>query len=505
MQLESTDPSPLVSSFSSNKTISRTDSDNSLVSRSFYSCYSDGTWRRTFHLGSRGMKWCLSTLGVAAALIAMVFFYNYPLWHWIYETIGVRRDSIIQYGTIPLVAALVGWGTNAIAISMTFYPLEFVGCCPSVQLYGMPIFGWQGIVPANCKRMAEGAVENLTTQMFNPSEAANRVDTNRIVMELRPALERLTVKIVDTIALEYASSTWKRLPDSVKSEIKQKCLDKSSGAISQMSSESHRDLTGIFNVQKLLVDLLVRDKPLVNDIFLKMFDKEYEFIRVSGGYLGFLFGLIQMALFSNFNQWWSLPIAGFLVGYLTNWVALKCLFNPVDAWYMCGFRIQGLFLLRQGEVAAIYGDMFASKVLNAENLLLGMIKSETSDGLFDILNDSVRQGIDAAAKKVVLSRRVAGRLIGQGKYAAIKARVCELIREDISSFVPYVTPYLDEVLDVRATLETAMGHLTSQEFADMMLPAFREGEFKLIVIGGVLGAAVGVLQALWQVPDQLGL
>lgn len=477
---------------------------------SFESCVSEAP-RRTLRLGLLATKGYVAILAGTATICAIVYVYYHPLWDmakrwWI--TSGQYINSewwIIHYGSIPVVAAIVGWGTNAIAISMTFYPLEFIGCCRSCQLYGMPICGWQGIIPSNCKRMADGAVEKLTTQMFNARDAVNRLDSARIATELRPALEQLTIKIVDTIALEYAPRTWAQLPPSVKLELQRKCLEKSSDAITVMMGEAHSDISSLFDLREILVDLLVRDKQLVNEIFLKMAGKEYEFIRVSGLYLGFIFGLGQMALWSQCHYWWILPFAGFLVGYLTNFVALKCIFKPVHPYYICGFKVQGLFIKRQKEVAAVYAHMFSSTVLNAENLLQGMINSSSSDALFEVLDENVKQGIDSVAKQVMLSRRVAKVVIGPEQYIAMKGRVCQLIRADITSFFPYVTPSLNEAMDVRATLEQAMGGLSYEDFANLMLPAFREGELKLIIIGGVLGAAVGMAQAVVQVPHQLGL
>ena len=32
-----------------------------------------------------------------------------------------------QYLSIPVIAALIGWSTNWLAIKMTFYPLEVLG------------------------------------------------------------------------------------------------------------------------------------------------------------------------------------------------------------------------------------------------------------------------------------------------------------------------------------------------------------------------------------------
>jgi uncharacterized membrane protein YheB (UPF0754 family) len=421
-----------------------------------------------------------------------------------------------QYGSIPLVAAIVGWGTNAVAISMTFYPLEFRGCFPNFTVYGMPICGWQGIIPANCRRMATQAVELMTSKLFNPNEAASKLNTERLAKEMRPALEALTPRIVDEIAQEYAPQKWELLPESVKREIKSKCLEKSTNAISQMmvgspasSPEEAPVMDGNLTemMAELLIDLLVKDKQLVNDIFLQCAGSEYKFIRVSGFYLGFLFGLGQMYLWTKFQQWWVLPLAGFLVGYLTNFVALKCIFTPIEPYHVLGFTIHGLFLKRQKEVADVYARLFSTKVLNSENLIVGMINSPKSDALFALVDEHVKQAIDDFAKKVVLSKRLAKVLVGRGRYDGVKESISKVLRdrENIMSFIPYATPYLDETLNVRNTLESSMANLSYQEFADMLLPAFSEGELKLIIIGGILGAIVGMLQALVQVPHQLGL
>jgi len=53
----------------------------------------------------------------------------------------------------------------------------------------------------------------------------------------------------------------------------------------------------------------------------------------------------------------------YIVGLLTNWIALKCIFEPVDPYYLFGrFKIQGLFLQRQAEVSGEFSDHLATKV-----------------------------------------------------------------------------------------------------------------------------------------------
>jgi uncharacterized membrane protein YheB (UPF0754 family) len=47
-------------------------------------------------------------------------------------------------------------------------------------------------------------------------------------------------------------------------------------------------------------------------------------------------------------------VAGFLVGWITNWLALKCIFLPLEPTNICGFQVQGLFLKRQTEVSTVF-------------------------------------------------------------------------------------------------------------------------------------------------------
>lgn len=408
---------------------------------------------------------------------------------------------MLDYGSIPVLAAVIGWGTNAVAIWMTFYPLEFRGFFPWLRIAGMPLCGWQGIIPMSCESMAERAVDLMTSRLLDVSGIFGRLDPARVAAELRPALEAVTPKIIETVAVEYVPKTWKNLPELVKKEIQTKCLDDCSQAISGMMATGTHDLARIFDPRDIIVRMFTQDKQLMNDIFLKCAAQEFVFIRVSGFYLGFLFGLVQMFLWMAYEGWWVLPVAGFAVGYLTNWVALQIIFLPVQPRRICGCTWHGLFLKRQKEVASVYAYLFSTRVLTAENLLLGMIAGPCSDDLFAQLDKTIHQGIDS----MVRSERAAKMVIGSGEYGSMKARVSELVRSDIRIFIRHLTPYLDEAFNVRASLEAAMRQLSCEEFEGMLHPVFKEGELKLVLIGGFLGIVVGMLQAVIQVPEQLGL
>ena len=60
---------------------------------------------------------------------------------------------------------------------------------------------------------------------------------------------------------------------------------------------------------------------------------------------------------------------------------------------------------------------------------------------------------------------------------------------------PQIEKLLDDKLEVRQTVERRLGGLSKPEFERMLRGVFQEDKLTLIIIGGVLGGAVGALQA----------
>ena len=65
------------------------------------------------------------------------------------------------YLTIPAVSAVVGFGTNWLAVKMMMYPVEFKGMGP---------LGWQGVIPANAKKMAHVVVDHSVKHARCPDQ-----------------------------------------------------------------------------------------------------------------------------------------------------------------------------------------------------------------------------------------------------------------------------------------------------------------------------------------------
>ncbi|CAM9797545.1 unnamed protein product, partial [Choristocarpus tenellus] len=86
----------------------------------------------------------------------------------------------------------------------------------------------------------------------------------------------------------------------------------------------------VLDLEDMVVSNMVKNKSLMNKVFMEVGAKEIAFIEKSGLLFGFLFGCLQTILWCFYEGVWVLPVGGFIVGYLTNFLALKMIFRPID-------------------------------------------------------------------------------------------------------------------------------------------------------------------------------
>lgn len=386
--------------------------------------------------------------------------------------------------TIPLSSGIVGWGTNWVAIKMTFYPIEYLGVRP---------FGWQGIIPANGKKMAEKSVELLTRTLLRIDERFSMIDPQRVAQEMEIPLAELTRRLVDEVMLAQFAAIWPRLPQGVRDRVYLAIEAKTPQVVADMMQDLKEEIEQLVDLKLISIEALVEDKYLLNHIFQTVGKKEFRFIEVSGFYFGFLFGLPQFFYCAIYGTpWWFLPLMGLLVGYLTNWLALKMIFEPRNPIRLFGYTIQGLFLKRQHEVAEEYAAIVSSRILPTEKLFEYIMRGPGSPRMNELVQMHLNRVADEALGQLRQWISQSDRI--DRKYESIKKIAAFRLSQELPVAITAILPYAQEALNIEGSMRDKMRLLTPAEFEGFLRPAFQEDELTLIIVGAVLGLLTGIAQ-----------
>lgn len=392
--------------------------------------------------------------------------------------------AVWKYASIPVASALVGYVTNVVALKMMFYPVEFRGFC-------RPWLGWQGIVPRKASKMTGVAVDTLTESLIDEDEIFARIEPGALAVLFDGPMRYEIDRIADTLMQRHHPMLWARLPEVIKARIKQRLKRRTGRIVASVNQDMRRHLRYLFDLDGMIVRALVRDKSLLNRIFLETGHAEFVFIARSGAVFGFLFGLVQMAIWLLSHAWWLMPLFGLLVGFATNWLALKMIFAPRRPRRIGPWRIQGLFFRRQREVAEDYGQLVAERILTPEALIEEFLQGPYADKLYAIVRIEVDRAIDDA---VSVLRPLVDWTLGAEDYARLKAEAEAETVALMPAMVGNAEPYLRRVLRIRETLTERLAGLTPRQFEAMLRPAFEEDEWILVAVGAALGFAVGWFQ-----------
>ena len=412
---------------------------------------------------------------------------------------------------IPVVAAFVGWFTNWLAVKMIFYPIGFFGV-PIAQMvegyqYGYPILnplgavGWQGIVPAKAAQMAHTMVTMVTTKLIDVQDVFLRLSPNKIANLLAPEVPLMASDVARDFAPRWAVEVGERALPAQCGPLLEGLEGATRRYLAGFVEMLQREVDRVVDLKELVVREMCEDKRTLVELFQRCGREELKFLVNSGLIFGFLLGCVQAGVWLFYDNPWTLTIGGTIVGLLTNWMALKCIFEPVEPVYLFfrQIKIQGLFLQRQLEVSGEFSDHLASKVLTSEKVWDNMLNGAKGEEFERALTEYTREFVrDEAA------------LQGRGLLASgvddpeLVDAVVANVKERLQDHVHVLHEYIDDTLDLKTLMRERMALMTPAEFERVLHPIFEQDELTLIISGAVLGAVAGFAQQVYTVATDDG-
>lgn len=301
----------------------------------------------------------------------------------------------------------------------------------------------------------------------------------------------------------------------------------------KISEEVIRRIESLVNLGDIVVVGMTTDPTILGRFFQKVGRNELDFLVDSGTYFGFLLGLVQMGLWTLFPVYWTLPIGGAVVGFITNWIAIKLIFEPVQPVAIGPFTMQGMFLRRQIEVSAEFSEYISNNLLTSQEIWKSILLGNCSKDFEDIIRQQapfltasmvesimstlrsellIKEDVDVfnrmlrphgleAVEAVVPMSELPDPLLAVEPVTAVAAAIIADKQEDQHMADQPATPpnatmmvpgekhplhsYTDDRLALEALILQRMLLMTPVEFERLLHPIFQEDELTLILAGVV--------------------
>ena len=191
------------------------------------------------------------------------------------------------YYIFPIVGALTGWITNWIAVKMLFHPKE-----PK----NFFLFKVQGVFPKRQSVMAEKLGHIVASELFSIDDVVEKMKTSEN-KDVFIFIENKIDDFIDVKLLEAMPMLAMFLNDDLKNKIKSILLKEITEVVPGVIDSYANKLKSEIDVKSVVYDKVVNfSSDKLEEILYSIMKKEFKFIELLGGVLGFIIGFIQLVI-----------------------------------------------------------------------------------------------------------------------------------------------------------------------------------------------------------------
>lgn len=190
---------------------------------------------------------------------------------------------------------------------------------------------------------------------------------------------------------------------------------------------------------------------------------------------------------------WTLPIISALVGWFTNYLAVKMLFYPKEPMNFGLFKVQGVFPKNQRQVAEKIGKMVAEELLSSKDLRDRMHNPENLLSINQIVEAKIDFFLNVKFPK---QYPITGLLFTKSRRAKMKGELMAEVEESVPQVIDHYMGNLEERFNVEEIIQDKVSQLPSEKLESLLMKLLSK-EFKFIeYIGAVVGFVIGLFQVV---------
>ncbi|HRO41458.1 MAG TPA: DUF445 family protein [Flavipsychrobacter sp.] len=189
---------------------------------------------------------------------------------------------------IPIISAFIGWFTNWIAIKMLFHPKE------PKRILGIT---FHGIFPKRQQQFAKKLGVLVASELLHFDEIVDKIKDPSNLADMAPFIEKHIDEFLNVKLKEKLPVISIFVGEGTLNKIKEGLLEEIEVLLPQIVDQFTGKLSTSIDIEKIVTDKVANfSSDKLEEILFSIMSKEFRFVEIIGGVLGFIIGLLQVVL-----------------------------------------------------------------------------------------------------------------------------------------------------------------------------------------------------------------
>ncbi len=186
-----------------------------------------------------------------------------------------------------------------------------------------------------------------------------------------------------------------------------------------------------------------------------------------------------------------LVVIGAMIGWITNFIAIKMLFRPYKEINFIFFKIQGLLPKRKNEIGHSIAEVVDKELVSMKDIISKISSSDIEESMGSLI-DGI---LDSRLKEEILKNfPMAAFFLSDSVLEKIKGIIKSSIIENKNEIMEFFGQYMQKNVDIKKIIVEKVDAFSLEKVEEIIVNLAKKELKHIEYIGAVLGGIIGLVQ-----------
>ncbi|WP_300393883.1 DUF445 family protein [Fusobacterium sp.] len=186
-----------------------------------------------------------------------------------------------------------------------------------------------------------------------------------------------------------------------------------------------------------------------------------------------------------------LILIGAMIGWITNFIAVKMLFRPYKEMNFIFFKIQGLLPKRKNQIGEGIAEVVDKELISIKDII-SKISPEDIEENIGVIVDKILES--RLKEEIVKNFPMAAFFLSDSMLEKIKGIIRESILDNKDEMITVFAKYLENNVDIKSIIVSKVNAFSLEKVEEIITTLAKKELKHIEYIGAVLGGVIGLVQ-----------
>lgn len=186
-----------------------------------------------------------------------------------------------------------------------------------------------------------------------------------------------------------------------------------------------------------------------------------------------------------------LVFIGAMIGWITNFIAIKMLFRPYKEVNLIFFKIQGLLPKRRNEIGNSIAEVVNNELVSVKDII-SKISPEDIEENIGLIVDRILES--RLKEEIVKNFPMAAFFLSDSMLEKIKHIIKQSILDHKEEMINVFAEYLENKVDIKSIIIEKVNGFSLEKIEEIIITLAKKELKHIEYIGAVLGGIIGLVQ-----------